>query len=292
MPATRSSVSRLRTRASDTPYSSSPVAPSTPTPPDNEIIVISSDDESEHPPRRSRVPARKGKSKARTSRVSTDNEVIEISDISSASDGRRVSGEVLELRKQIKRLEEKQRLLEMQLSQAHEDYERLAKPAPPVKAEKSVPVSALADVICCEICTDKMWSPYVLTDCGHIFCQGCLTDWFNTTLVQYLNAHPTYNLNLPYIDDATLARLPVQLRGYIQGVYKQERPNYTCPTCRKEVRHHPIESFAMKTVVRLVADANGEKSPRKASTSTRVTRAGRGGAATVDGAFDGFFGRT
>ena len=33
--------------------------------------------------------------------------------------------------------------------------------------------------------------------CGHSFCQDCLQDWFNTTLVQFMAANPAYNPHPP-----------------------------------------------------------------------------------------------
>jgi hypothetical protein len=38
---------------------------------------------------------------------------------------------------------------------------------------------------------------------------------------------------------------------------------YTCPTCRNKVHRKPIEAFALKALVRKVASAQGEESPRK-----------------------------
>lgn len=41
------------------------------------------------------------------------------------------------------------------------------------------------------------------------------------------------------------------------------QPQYTCPTCREAVKNRPVEDFALKALVRTVAAAVGENSPRK-----------------------------
>jgi hypothetical protein len=62
-----------------------------------------------------------------------------------------------------------------------------------------------------------------------------------------------------------------------------QRPEYTCPTCRKEVKNKPVEDFALKSVVRTLAGAMGEHSPTKKAN-------GRGGGnGKAQGPWDGFF---
>ncbi|KAK0491921.1 hypothetical protein EDD18DRAFT_1358350 [Armillaria luteobubalina] len=39
----------------------------------------------------------------------------------------------------------------------------------------------LEDDVNCELCLLKMWYPFVLPDCGHVFCQKCIQDWFAAT---------------------------------------------------------------------------------------------------------------
>jgi len=64
-----------------------------------------------------------------------------------------------------------------------------------------------------------------------------------------------------------------------------QKPQYTCPTCRAEVRTAPVESFNLKSAVRTVAAAEGEKSPRK-----EVPKARRGGRAPAQvNVWEGFF---
>jgi len=158
--------------------------------------------------------------------------------------------------------------------------------------------SQLEDSLCCEICTTKMWTPYILPECGHVFCQGCLTDWFSTTLAQHMTDHPNYVLNPPLPQHlrhlAIQARsnpnnhnlrlqIDTQITQYRTAAFGQS-PVYTCPTCRKEIKNKPVEDFALKSIVRTLAGAMGEQSPTKKAN-------GRGsGNGRAEGPWDGFFG--
>jgi len=88
----------------------------------------------------------------------------------------------------------------------------------------------IEDHIVCEVCSSTLWDPYILPDCGHTFCKICLRDWFEQS----------------------------QLKQSSIQVY------YTCPKCRKHIQSRPTEDFALKSVVRVLASATGEKSPQKA----------------------------
>lgn len=135
--------------------------------------------------------------------------------------------------------------------------------------------------------TDEIFS---LPECGHVFCQTCLSDWFSTTLTQYMTSHPNYNqvLPVPYHLRPVFnqARNNPHLRPQFELLLAQYRatqgdgegPMYTCPTCREVVKNKPVEDFKLKGVVRIVADALGETSPRK-----RVPHIGS------KGPWDGFF---
>jgi len=141
-------------------------------------------------------------------------------------------------------------------------------------------------------------------DCGcHIpylgvdtfFCQSCLQDWFGTTLAQFMNANPHYNINqaqnIPHIHTIvqTLLQHPQvathpQIAGTLANLLPPS-PQYTCPTCREPVRSRPTEAFALKAIVRVIMGATGENSPKKPVAEIR-----KGGAASVAaGPWDGFF---
>jgi hypothetical protein len=135
----------------------------------------------------------------------------------------------------------------------------------------------------------RLWSPHMsvrcsiillsltrrcdrLPECGHIFCQTCLQEWFSTTLAHFLATHPNYDANNPM--------------RHIQAF--PHLPRYTCPTCRTTVQNRPVEVFALKAIVRTIAAAAGESSPAKAPAVMNHRRAQ--GVQTI-GPWDGFFPR-
>ncbi|KAH8828127.1 hypothetical protein DL96DRAFT_1149114 [Flagelloscypha sp. PMI_526] len=121
----------------------------------------------------------------------------------------------------------------------------------------------LEDHVCCEICTAKMWVPYML-DCGHAFCGQCLTDWFQTSLNNHHARYPTNPALVPMLNLLRTAN-PEQQHNIRRQFGHLLPPDveYTCPTCRNKVHRKPIEAFALKALVRKVASAQGEESPRK-----------------------------
>lgn len=96
-------------------------------------------------------------------------------------------------------------------------------------------------------------------------------DWFSTTLVQHMTAHPNYNVHQPQPHQAPYA-MDAYGQHYMHLLAATvPEPQYTCPTCREQVRNPPVEDFNLKKVVRIVADAQGEASPRK-DTSRKKTK--------------------
>ncbi|KAJ6558510.1 hypothetical protein DFH09DRAFT_922415, partial [Mycena vulgaris] len=147
----------------------------------------------------------------------------------------------------------------------------------------------LEDHISCEICTTTMWTPYILSGCGHTFCLKCLVEWFNTTLAQHMGAHPAWDATNqpPYHLLSARIRTHPLIAAMITAQGPQ--PEYTCPTCRAAVLTKPVEDYALKAIVQAVATSVGESSPKKDPVAPK--RRGKGKAKAVDGPFDGFFGR-
>lgn len=170
------------------------------------------------------------------------------------------------------------------------------KAATPSGSRPMIDPSKLEDDINCEICTLKMWSPYLLPECGHTFCQSCLRDWFNTTLEQHRRQHPHYHPNQPIMLPDFLREMmfypqiaPQQLSALVKQITAASGgPVFSCPTCREPVKNRPVEIFAIKSLVRTVAAAQGESSPRKEPPDGRL-RSKNHVPARIEGPWDRFF---
>ncbi|KAF8499575.1 hypothetical protein F5888DRAFT_1683395 [Russula emetica] len=238
MPAHRHP-STTRSHAAGAPYKAS-------------IIVISSDEEEEP----LSVPKR-GSRKPRRSRA--EGEILEISDETPV---KAEEPELESLRRRYHELEQERDIL-------RNDNKHLSAAMNQLKVntkQNTLSISALDDAICCDVCTHTMWSPYLLSNCGHTFCQGCLTDWFNTTLAHHHQ---------------------IGARGVAP---------YTCPSCRLPARTPPVQNFSLKRIVRLAAESRGESSPRRPQAPLpppMPPMRGRGGARrdSPPGPFDIFFWR-
>ncbi|KAH9979123.1 hypothetical protein BGW80DRAFT_1283147, partial [Lactifluus volemus] len=213
-------------------------------------IVISSDEEEDPrpaPPRGLRKPRR-----------SKRQEVLEVLDDTPVKHEEETETE--KLRRQCHELEQERDMLQ-------NDNRRLSSTVDQLKASttgRMLNMSALDEAVCCEICTHTMWSPYLLTNCGHTFCQGCLNDWLNTTLSQHRQN---------------------STRG---------SPAYTCPSCRHAIHTPPVQNFSLKRIVQLAAESRGDSSPRRPqrpSPPVRQQPRGRGGPRRdfPPGPFDDYF---
>ncbi|KAJ3756866.1 hypothetical protein EV360DRAFT_84540 [Lentinula raphanica] len=174
-----------------------------------------------------------------------------------------------------------------------------------------VAISQLDDSITCEVCAAKMWTPYMWVArsikplymtpnlvsslaCGHTYCKSCLQDWFSTILQKHMAAHPQYRLNNQPPRTATRDPVAIYAEAMVRALYNNAgvpEPQYTCPTCREQVRSPPVEDFNLKKIVRAVASAQGEASPQKEVTrpSGRTSRAREKAPAGREDPWSGFF---
>ncbi|KAJ7782855.1 hypothetical protein B0H16DRAFT_1494637 [Mycena metata] len=149
------------------------------------------------------------------------------------------------------------------------------------RGEVVIDASKFEDHICCEICTVTMWTPYILSGCGHTYCSKCLVEWFSTCLAQHMTAHPGWR---PPNGQPLYHRLDPRIRAhpYIAALatHQGPQPEFSCPTCRAVVTTKPMEDYSLKAIIHALA--------------TRCRRRkgkGKAKAVVVDGPFDGFFGK-
>ncbi|KAG1750988.1 hypothetical protein EDD22DRAFT_957805 [Suillus occidentalis] len=217
MPATRThSSSRHCSRHS--PTRNLPGRPTTNVP-DHEVIILSSDGENAR-------PSETGSSRTKKNTIKKPNfpmpEVLEISSSDEepvlpkvpGNDGsswqrensklkqinehleRKVAPQHVQLDNSSKHLEDQRQELIAQ-SRGHQEIklqqEKLA--ALQAKGKSKSDATELGDMLSCDICAHPMHSPYLLSDCGHCYCKGCLKGWFDETLTKHIRAHPTYDAN-------------------------------------------------------------------------------------------------
>ncbi|KAK0486032.1 hypothetical protein IW261DRAFT_1663135 [Armillaria novae-zelandiae] len=124
----------------------------------------------------------------------------------------------------------------------------------------------------------------------------CLRDWFNATLEQHRRQHPHYHPNQPIMLPDFLREMmfypqiaPQQLSALVKQITAASGgPVFSCPTCREPVKNRPVEVFAIKSLVRTVAAAQSESSPRKVPPEGR-SRSKNKAPARLEGPWDRFF---
>ncbi|KXN90144.1 hypothetical protein AN958_04634 [Leucoagaricus sp. SymC.cos] len=218
-----------------------------------------------------RVSSLTTKKKPRQKLQNAPLDVIEISsdeDEASPSQGSIIA----DLRGQVKKLEQEKEKCrnerDLSVQEALRYHAQLKEANAKASEQKStdgklvLDPSALEDGLSCEICTGRMYTPYLLPDCGHTFCLSCLRDWFGTAHARFLQANPHWHQNTMngYISRIQALLLPEylahpQLHFHLQQL-QQPVPEYTCPTCRKRVYRRPVEVYALKSLVRTISAAN------------------------------------
>ncbi|KAG6862354.1 hypothetical protein C0995_016052 [Termitomyces sp. Mi166 len=220
----------------------------------------------------------------------------EVIEISSDDDelAPRVNSVIVDLRRQIKKLKEENIRLKTELATSGGELSGAKKEIAKLEASsrRKLDVLQLDDSTGCEICTSRMWSPFILSECGHTFCLSCLQDWFGTILAQFIATHPDYHDQQTHnrrlweamMQNPLILRTPYAATYYAQLQQQTPQPQYTCPTCREPIKNRPVEDFALKALIRAVAAAVGEGSPKKPEKRAR-------GKTTVPqpGPWDAFF---
>ncbi|KAF9453918.1 hypothetical protein P691DRAFT_657162 [Macrolepiota fuliginosa MF-IS2] len=198
----------------------------------------------------------------------------EVIEISSDEDDAPPSQEVVlaDLRRQVKKLKQENDRHIKDCSSLATELARCRTELKEVNAKASEPKptdgklvldpSQVEDGLSCEICTSRMYTPYLLPDCGHTFCFSCLKDWFGTTHARFLQANPHWSAGMVNLYVARIQGLlrpeylnHPQIHNHLLQL-QQPQPEYTCPTCRKRVLRRPVEDYALKALVRNISAAN------------------------------------
>lgn len=272
--------------------------------PNSEVIILSSEDENSPiaSARPTKISSRRPKKRKAVLRPPAQvlGEVLEISDSDEVEPSlpaakRKAEDNTTEsLQRTVDSLEQALKLANQRAAHELSELRSLEKTqAEEINVLRSVlskDFSELEEHTLCEVCTHKMWKPYLLPDCGHCFCQGCLVSWFTTTQVKFMSSHPDYDAQRAMVHGqlcVLLNSIPALLNPHMQQQLKalllnlrKMQPEHTCPSCRKSVVKKPVEDFRLKALVKHISDLRGDASPRELSPYHLVASTGP---------FDAFF---
>ena len=102
-----------------------------------------------------------------------------------------------------------------------------------------------------------------LMECGHVFCLGCMLDWFDNTHVRFLGSHPDYTPLPPYLKGMLQRPFEHPQDFFRASMYMTHNPGpqYTCPSCRMTVTRRPVEDFKVKSLVSWLGSVQGIEPP-------------------------------
>ena len=140
-------------------------------------------------------------------------------------------------------------------------------------------IAEIEHAVSCNICTEKMWSPYMyvfhrsrhpyhesrspcpnsLYECGHVFCKACLIKWFDEARDKHTRDYPPPAISR----EMHMHRYSPIVRTTFQSIINTHSrragsPKYTCLTCRKDVKSKPVLVYTMRDMVEAVGRAEDE----------------------------------